>query len=148
MYYCILEDEEMTADPEAAGVFSATKAFHESIFLGDLDAVTSGTGKGVRSMLLQQAKSFGLPMWPRAIQDETIPLQPGEERPDDICSELLRQKHKLDSEDRKARIHVYCQTTDAGPDQIGCRNQIAKEIAPFLFILHLVSNCMCHQGHL
>jgi hypothetical protein len=43
---------------------------------------------------------------------------------------------------------VWCDTTDAGPDQAGRRRQIAAAVADISFILYFHMNCLLHQFHL
>ncbi len=134
--------------PADMGVEEPHRCFAESMFLGDLLVVNQGSGKATRSMILKQGKSCGLPMWPQALKDEAIPRTDGEEPSINIYNELMRQNvvHRLTG--KKMKIHAYCQTTDAGTDQVGCKNLIAKEVACCLFVLHLTTNCFQHRGHL
>lgn len=45
-------------------------------------------------------------------------------------------------------IFVYCDTTDAGPDQVSRRKQVACALADVPSVFYLDVNCVLHQYHL
>ena len=122
----------------------------ETAMISDLQVRMAGTAALARSILIKQCKSVGMPIWNDVAKDHTAALSPENIGAPAVPLhvELRRQMAVLVPDGGKIVLTAYCQTTDAGSDQLGCRRQIGSELDLCRVVMHLHGNCMQHQYHL
>ena len=96
-------------------------------------------------MVKKQMSSIGMPVWTDLVAEFLPELQDGDARDLSYYEDIVRQRDLARS---KPIVQILCQTSDVGPDQIGMRQHVVRDIKPCLYVLHFDMNCLQHQGHL